>query len=87
MKLSIPKGFFENKNYLDPKELLSMFAEMVEKIEELEEDRNANFEWGMREMEKNRELEANNKLLKDALLKKDIEIMKLKEQLEKEVGA
>ena len=86
-KLEIPKDFYENKSYLEPKELLSMFTEMVKKIEELEEDCIANFEWAMRELEEKWRLKESNEMLKDALLRKDAEIAELKKQLGKEITA
>lgn len=86
-KILIPKDFYENKGSLTPNEILYMVGELVKEFNMIEDDRVGNFEWAIREMEKNRELEANNQALKDMLLKKDIEIIRLKEQLQKEVSA
>lgn len=87
VRIEIPKDFYENKHSVAIGEFAEMFSTIAKQVEELEEDSIANFEWSIKQMEENRELKENNKLLRDALLKKDIEIMRLKEQLGKELGA
>lgn len=86
MQILIPKGFFENKNSVNQAELLKMVVDMVQQIQKIEEDSNYNLEWAREQAQINQSLKQENRELKDNLLKKEIEIIKLQEELKNKRG-
>lgn len=56
--IEIPKGFFEDKNYVTPRELLEMTIDLVTKVEKLEEDYNYELETDFSFQKENQRLKA-----------------------------
>lgn len=70
MKINIPKRLFEKKSTVTPVEFLEMFAEMVQKIEKLEEDLNYERETDFKAIHENKKLKERIKELEEQLKNK-----------------
>ena len=67
MKISIPKGFFEDKSSVTPTEFLGMFTDMVHQIETLEQALKYELETDSKFMNENNELKKEIKVLRDEI--------------------
>ena len=67
MKISIPKGFFEDKSSVTPTEFLGMFTDMVRQIETLEQALKYELETDSKFMNENNELKKEIKVLRDEI--------------------
>lgn len=67
MKIRVPKDFYENKGSVTHLELLDMVAEMVSKIQRLEEDLEYELETDLKYMNENLELKKEIKGLKEEI--------------------